>query len=142
MQGILNGLDYEKSLHACVTTPFFRTRKKHGSIFVSWSFLQTLSSFIRSTAFFFLLGTSPHFERPFLFPKKLPKDRRQPVQKDLVPESISMCAGLFFATAQPDQDSGGGGVGGLVYIMEDVLLGLCLSSRWNEEIGNDSRSVM
>ena len=34
--------------------------------------------------FFFLLGTSPHFERPFLFPKKLPKDRRQPVQKDLV----------------------------------------------------------
>ena len=92
--------------------------------------------------FFFLLGTSPHFERPFLFPKKLPKDRRQPVQKDLVPESISMCAGLFFATAQPDKDSGGGGVGGLVYIMEDVLLGLCLSSRWNEEIGNDSRSVM
>ena len=53
-----------------------------------------------------------------------------------------MCAGLFFATAQPDKDSGGGGVGGLVYIMEDVLLGLCLSSRWNEEIGNDSRSVM
>ena len=61
MRGILNGLDYEKSLHACVTTPFFRTRKKHGSIFVSWSFLQTLSSFIRSTAFFFSSGDFPPF---------------------------------------------------------------------------------
>ena len=101
-----------------------------------------LASSVPRRFFFFFWGLPPILRDPFSFPKNFPKTDASQSKKTWLPESISMCAGLFFATAQPDKDSGGGGVGGLVYIMEDVLLGLCLSSRWNEEIGNDSRSVM